>query len=164
MVTGQEQYISTVGNNRVHSTVGNNRVHVAAQQHQPLLRLFLSTNGGVTTRTTAVVRRQEGKKPDDKWLGISIEETYGAIRSRGVQHHHPSGAAVSGPSHYRRLGTPWRQHKTVFTIWGGILFPRAFLNACCNVWTDPHRRKSRPAEKKPVIGPSTFSVKYGSYK
>ena len=61
VITGQEQYISTVG---------NNLVQVSAQQHQSLLRLFLSTNGGVTTRTAAAVRRQEGKKPDDKRLGI----------------------------------------------------------------------------------------------
>ena len=53
--TGQEKFISTVG---------SNLVHVGAQQHQPLLRLLLSTNGGVATHTAAVVRRHEGNKLD----------------------------------------------------------------------------------------------------
>ena len=83
MITGQEQYISTIG---------NNMVQVTAQQDQPLLRAFLSTNGGVTTRTAAVVRRHEGKKPDDNRLGIRSRRR----KTPSDQHHHPSGAAVQG--------------------------------------------------------------------
>ena len=48
MITGQEQYISRVG---------NNLVQVAAQHHQPLLRLFLSTNGGVKTTSPTSTSR-----------------------------------------------------------------------------------------------------------
>ena len=58
ILTGQEQYISAVGSSQVRVTV---------QQHQPLLHLSLSTSGGVTARTAAVVRRHEGNKPDDEW-------------------------------------------------------------------------------------------------
>ena len=43
---------------------------MAAQQQQPLLRLFPSTNGRVTSRIAAVVQRHDGKEPDDKRLGI----------------------------------------------------------------------------------------------
>ena len=60
IITEQEQYISTVG---------NNLVQVAAQQHEPLLRLYIFTNGGVTS-TAEAARRQAGKKPDDQRLGI----------------------------------------------------------------------------------------------
>ena len=56
----------------------------------------------------------------------SIEETHGAIRVGEVQHNHPSGW-TSGP--YSRLGTSWRQHKAVFTIWGRMSSRRMFLNA-----------------------------------
>ena len=81
ILTGQEKYNTTVGikldiiltgQDQCISTVGSNLVQVAAQQYQPLFRLFLSTNGGVTNRTAAVARRQEGKKPDDKQLGICL--------------------------------------------------------------------------------------------
>ena len=47
IITGPEQYISTVD---------NNLVQVAVHQNQPLLHLFLSTNRGVTTCTATVLR------------------------------------------------------------------------------------------------------------
>ena len=60
IITGQEQHTST----------GNSPVQVTAQQRQPLLRLFLFANGGVSTRRAEVVRRQQGKKTDNKRHGI----------------------------------------------------------------------------------------------
>jgi len=57
VITGPEQYISTVD---------NNLVQVAVHQNQPLLHLFLSTNRGVTTCTATVLRRHDGKKRNDK--------------------------------------------------------------------------------------------------
>ena len=99
IITGQEQYISTVG---------NNLVQVAAQQHLLLLRPFLSTNGGVTARTAAVVQRHEGKEPDDKRLAMDRGDVRRYPMGE-VLHHHPSGAAVQGTSPYGRLCTSWRQ-------------------------------------------------------
>ena len=95
--TGQEKYNSTIGTKldiiqvitgqeRYIPTVGNNLDQVAAQQYQPLLHLFLSTNGGGTTHTAAVVRRHEGKELDHHRL---------RIRSR----------RCAAPSGYRRFST-----------------------------------------------------------
>ena len=79
MLTEQEKYYSRVGTKlyimlaaqeRYTWTVDNNPVQEAAQEHQPLLRLSLSTNGGVTNVTAAGVGRHRGKKPDDKRPGI----------------------------------------------------------------------------------------------
>ena len=121
ILTGQEKYNTTVGikldiiltgQDQCISTVGSNLVQVAAQQYQPLFRLFLSTNGGVTNRTAAVARRQEGKKPDDKQLGMSSKRRTGPSAPSAVR----SGCTRSWPRSYRRFGTSWRQHKTVFTV------------------------------------------------
>ena len=73
-ITGQEQYISTVG---------NNLVQVAAQQHQPLLRFFLSTNGGDTTRTAAVngtASRGQGTR-QAAWNSIGEGSASSPVRS-----------------------------------------------------------------------------------
>ena len=79
ILTGQETYnpkvgtaldIIIAGKEPYIATVNNNLVQVALKQHQPLPRLFLFTNWGVTTRTAAALRRHEGKKPDCKRLRI----------------------------------------------------------------------------------------------
>ena len=117
MLMGQEQYLSTVDNNLVQE---------AAQQHQSVPHLSLSSNWGMTTRTAAGVRRHEGKEADDKRPGISTEETCGAIRYGEVQHHQSAGATVHGTGPYRRHGTSWRHHQAVSTIWGSVFPPECF--------------------------------------
>ena len=158
VLTGQEQYESYI------STVGSNLVHVESHQHQPLLRLFLSTNGGVTTRTAAVVRRQEGKKPEDKRHGIRSTRR-------------------TAPSDQGRFSTITRQELLYKELaltddlvhngdstrpssrYGGECFhPGSFTTLACTVWTDPRRLKSRPEGEKTVVSPNTFSVKYSSYR
>ena len=104
IITVQEQYIST----------GNNPVQVTVQQRQPLLRVFLLTNGRVSRRSGAKSTRPENRL---RAAWNPIEETCDTIRPGEVQHHHPSGADVQGTGPYRRLRTSWRQHKTVFTLW-----------------------------------------------
>ena len=140
ILTGQKQYIWTVG---------SNLTQVQSHQHQPLLRLFLSTNGGVTTRSAAVVRRRESKKPDKK-LGI-----------RSTRRTAPSAPSLVGsccmrnwPRSDRRLGTSWRQYKTVFTIWGRCVPPNVSQRLHC--MDRPPTNERRPEVEKTVIVPTPF--------
>ena len=108
------------------STVGDNLVQVAAQQHQPLLCLFLPTTGRVTTRTAAVVRRHERKKPDDKRLEIRPRRR----TTPSDQHYHPSGAALQGTD--QDLTGDMGHHgdsTRPSSRYGGEYFPRTFRKA-----------------------------------
>ena len=113
MLTRQEQHLSTVDNNLVQE---------AAQQHQSVPHISLSSNWGITTRTAAGVRRHEGKEADDKRPGISTGETCGAIRSGKVQHHQSAGllymelALLDDMVHHGDITRPSPRY-------GGVQFP-----------------------------------------
>ena len=114
MITGQEQYISTIG---------NNMVQVTAQQDQPLLRAFLSTNGGVTIRTEAVVRPHEDKKSDGKRVGIrSGRRTAPSVPSFVSR----SCCTRNRPRSCRRLGTSRRQQQQRLHDMGKMFPPEGF--------------------------------------
>ena len=129
---------------------------MAAQQHQPLLRLFPSTNGGVTARTAAVVQRHEGKEPDNKRLGIGLRRRT-APSDRGrfsiVTRQELMYKELDLTDDFVLHGDRTR----LSSRYGGEYFPPgSFTTLACTVWTDPRRLKSHPEGEKTAISPSTF--------
>ena len=121
-------------------------IFVAESSHQAAANYISYGSGGATSRGQEI-RRQAAWK--------SIEETYGAIRSGGVQHHHPSGSSAQGTGPDRH-NLVHRGHSTRPSSRYGDerLSPRTFRNAC-TVWTDPQRLKGHSEGEKTVISRNT---------
>ena len=159
MLTGQETYNSTSGikldniitwQEQYISTVGNNLVQVAAH---PLLRLFLYTNGGVTTRIAAVVRRHEGRKQTTSGLEFDRRDV------RRYQHHHSSRPTARGTD--QGLTDDLVYHRDITrpsSRYGGGCFP---LNVSQSLpcLDRPRRLKSHLEGEKTAVSTNTFSTK-----
>ena len=135
--------LSRGGNSTARQTA-NNLVQVAAQQHQPLLHLSLSTNGGVTYSysSSGTTSRAQENRQHAAWN--SIEETYGTINTIICQEEllYEELANI--------LQTTWcimEEAPRPSSRHGGECSPRTFRNACA-IWTDPRRLKSRPGGGK----------------
>lgn len=101
-----------------HHTHGAGKEQLDSRQHlgsirsaaTPTLTLpcsYLRT--GVTT--TAVVRRHEGKKPEDKRPGICSRRRTSPSAPSFVR-----SSTKKWSRYYGRLGTPWGHYTTIFTI------------------------------------------------